>query len=74
MRSTRSRVIRTVLAGLTAGVAVGPLVAFGLRSLFLFEGLTFRWVLIGCTLAAALAMAVGVWSGEARESGDRGNV
>lgn len=70
MTDTGRRTLRTVLAGLTGGVAVGPLVAFGLRSLFLIQGVAFRWVLIACTLTAAAIMGISVWVGERRDTED----
>ncbi len=68
MKRARRRAVKAVLAGITAGLAVGPLAAFGLRSLFLIEGITFRWVLIGCTVAAAVSMGISIWVMEARQA------
>ncbi len=62
------RAVKAILASLTAGLAVGPLAAFGLRSLLLLQGNTFRWVLIGCTVVAAVAMGVSFWLLEARQT------
>ena len=62
------RIVKTVLASVTAGLAVGPLAAFGLRSLLLLQGPAFRWVLIGCTLVAAVAMGASFWVLEARQT------
>lgn len=73
MRQAIRRAVKALLAGITAGLAVGPLAAFGLRSLFLIEGITFRWVLIGCTVVAAVSMGISIWVMEARRTSQDGS-
>jgi len=73
MKQAIRRAVKAVLAGITAGIAVGPLAAFGLRSLFLIEGIAFRWVLIGCTAVAAISMGVSIWVMEERRMSQDGS-
>lgn len=68
MKPRLRRGTRALLAGLTGGVAVGPLAAFGLRSLFLLQGVTFRWVLILCTIVAAVAAGTTIWVADTQRS------
>ncbi|MFB6286553.1 MAG: hypothetical protein ABEK03_08260 [Candidatus Bipolaricaulia bacterium] len=68
MKQAIRRAVKAVLAGITAGVAVGPLAAFGLRSLFLIQGIAFRWVMIGCAVVAAVSMGIAVWVMEVRQT------